>query len=363
MNTSPIADRASNGWPRLLVVGSFLPGFKLERYAGGNLAVEIANAGGKVITTSARRWQALRLADMLLTAYQHRRNYDIAHITVFSGRAFIYAECLLALLARLGKPCTLSLHGGNLPDFSSRYPRRVRRLLTRAAFVVCPSAYLFEQMKPYRQDLHLIPNAVHVANYPMSARTSSNGRLLWLRAFARLYNPAMAVTVLQQVRQVFPQASMTMVGPDKGDGAFQSVLQQVRDLGLQEHVSFPGPIAKSEVPRIMAQHDVFVNTTFIDNTPVSVIEAMACGLPVVSTNVGGIPYLLEHGKTGLLVEPAKCEQMAQAILRVLSEPSLARSLSENGRRLAETFDWNIALPQWRQLFSQVVSGALAPHAA
>ncbi len=343
-------------WPRLLIVGSFLPGFDLARYAGGDLAVEIIRGGGKVITTSHRRWRPLRLTDMLRTILLRRGDYDIAYVTVFSGRAFIYAELAVGLLFFLGKRCTLGLHGGLLPVFARRHPARTRRLLNRSSVTVCPSRYLFEELKPFGKELHLIPNALHIAKYPRTANRVPGHRLLWLRAFHVIYNPEMAITMFSKVLASFPDASMTMAGPDKGDGTFQATQKMAKDLGLLERISFPGAIPKEDVPRVMAQHDVFVNTTNVDNTPVSVVEAMACGLPVVSTNAGGIPYLLEHRKTGLLVNTGDARGMASGVRHLLSEPQLAQNLGDNGRKLAESFDWAVVLPQWQRLFSRIAFG-------
>jgi glycosyltransferase involved in cell wall biosynthesis len=94
----------------------------------------------------------------------------------------------------------------------------------------------------------------------------------------------------------------------------------------------------------------------VDNTPVSVLEAMACGLCVVSTRVGGIPYLLQHGRDALLVPPNDPEAMAAAVRRVLTEPALAESLSHNARLKAEQFDWSAILPQWQALLASVAEG-------
>jgi glycosyltransferase involved in cell wall biosynthesis len=317
--------------------------------------MEIRKLGGHVITTSDVRSRPLRLIDMMRTTFQKRREYEVAHVTVFSGLAFFYAEWVSRLLSALGKICTFGLHGGNLPGFARCHPKRTRQLLGRAELVVCPSRYLFEEMKAYRTGLHLIPNAIELNRYPISNSGSLGARLLWLRAFHHIYNPGMAVNVLSRVLKSVPQASMTMVGPDKGDGSLQATKKMARDAGVLERIDFAGPSPTHEVPRIMARHDVFLNTTNVDNAPVSVIEAMASRLPIVSTNVGGIPYLLEHGQTALLVKAADFEGMAAAVKAVVTEPDLALHLKTNGRQLAESFDWKVVLPQWHRLLTASAS--------
>src|SRR5207249_4816523 len=94
-----------------------------------------------------------------------------------------------------------------------------------------------------------------------------------------------------------------------------------------------------------------------DNAPVSVLEAMACGLPVVSTNVGGMPYLLEGGRTGLLTPPGNVEAMANAVIRLLREPELALRLARNARERAEEFDWAFVLPRWESLLDSLTAGS------
>lgn len=308
--------------------------------------------GAKVIITSHRRSQLLRLVAMLWTTYTCRQEYDVAIVTVFSGYAFIYAECVARLLSFMGKPCILVLHGGNLPDFASRHPARIARLFSRASLVVCPSGYLLEKLKPLRPDIHLIPNAIDVSKYPLNLRHPAGARLLWLRAFHRIYNPMMAPAVLARLLETMPQAQLTLVGPDKEDGSYEATRRVATELGVLDRIRFAGPVPKESVAQVLSEHDIFLNTTNVDNTPVSVIEAMACGLPVVSTNVGGIPYLLEHGKTALLVQPGNVGEMAAAVTRLVTEPDLAAQLSANGRKLAESFDWSKILPQWESLLSK-----------
>jgi glycosyltransferase involved in cell wall biosynthesis len=133
-------------------------------------------------------------------------------------------------------------------------------------------------------------------------------------------------------------------------------MQQIAaELGVAHRIGLPGRITKVEVTDWMSRGDIFLNTTNVDNTPVSVLEAMACGLCVVSTNVGGIPYLLEHEHDALLVPPNDPVAMATAVRRLLTEPSLAERLSRNARQKAEQFDWSIILPQWEALLTSVMT--------
>ncbi|MGC8827013.1 MAG: glycosyltransferase family 4 protein, partial [Anaerolineae bacterium] len=148
------------------------------------------------------------------------------------------------------------------------------------------------------------------------------------------------------------------VGPDKGDGSLQAVRRTAEALGVLERIAFPGGVPKAEVPAWLDKGDIFINTTNVDNTPVSVMEAMACGLCIVSTDVGGIPYLLEHERDALLVPAGGADAMAEAVQRILTEPGLAERLSRNARAKAEGFDWSVILPAWEQIFSRSGSRCL-----
>ncbi len=174
---------------------------------------------------------------------------------------------------------------------------------------------------------------------------------MWLRAFHDLYNSVLAVETLAALKSDFPQTTLRMIGPDRGDGELGRCRERVRTLALDEAVLFDGPVPKPEAPRRLELGDIFLNTSSVDNTPVSVIEAMACGLPIVSTRVGGIPALLEHGRDALLT-PADPQAMAAAVRRLLTEPGLALELSTNARRKAEQLDWSAVLPRWQALLAE-----------
>jgi glycosyltransferase involved in cell wall biosynthesis len=338
------------------LAGNFLSASVGNRGVCEDLADRLRGAGWRVLTTSHRRGRAARLADMMATVWHRRRDYDVANVDVYSGLSFFWAEAVTWTLRQIGKPYVLTLHGGALPDFAARWPERVESLLGSAAAVTAPSGFLLEGLRPYRRDLRLIPNALDLPLYPFQRRTAPRPRLVWVRAFHEIYDPSLAVRVLAAIRQRHRDASLEMVGPDKHDGSFEKTRATAERLGVTEAVEFTGAVPKSRVPERINAGDIFLNTTTIDNTPVSVMEAMACGACVVSTDVGGIPHLVDHGTDGLLVPPRDAAAMAAAVERLLSEDGLAARISVAARAKTEAFDWSTVLPQWEEMLRGIAPG-------
>jgi glycosyltransferase involved in cell wall biosynthesis len=290
---------------------------------------------------------------MLFTIWWKRRSYSVAQVDVFSGSAFIWAQAAGWLLGLLGKPFILTLHGGSLPEFAEANPGRVTRLLRSARIVTVPSKFLYEKMRPYG-DCVILPNAMDFSSFHFSCRTQPLPSLVWLRAFEDIYNPTLAVKVLSLLMPKFPEIRLSMIGPDKGDGALERVRAAAKDLGVHLAVSFMGAVPKVDVPRALAKGDIFLNTTNTDNTPVSVLEAMACGMCVVSTDVGGIPYLLAEANDALLVPPDDAPAMAQAVERLLCDPKLSAKVSANAREKARAYDWEAVLPLWEEYLVELI---------
>lgn len=343
--------------PTVLLVGNFLNGTRANPSVSAELALQLTAAGWQISTTSHVPHRLPRVLAMVLAVWSRRHRYTVAHVEVFSGPAFIWAELVCLALRLAGKPYALSLHGGRLPLFARRWPGRVRRLLRSARAVAVPSAYLMEAMRRYRADLRLLPNPVDLERYRFRSRTSPGPSLVWLRAFHQIYNPVLAVQVVASLVREFPGVRLTMIGPDQGDGSLQAAVRASAHLGLADRVTFQGPVPKKEVPDWLNRADIFLNTTNVDNTPISVIEALACGLCVVSTDVGGLRDLLDHGRDALLVPPRDPAPFALAIRRILTEGGLAETLSTQARRKAEQFSWTDTLPAWERLLTEVANGA------
>ncbi len=341
----------------MLLVGNFLSDVGRGRCVCEDLAIQLSNVGWYVLCTSSKPGRIARLADVVATIWRRRYAYAVAHVDVFSGSAFFLAEAACRMLHAARKPYVLTLRGGNLPVFAGRWPGRVRRLLRSAAVVTAPSRYLPGEMKEYRADIRLVPNPVDVESCRFRLRKRPEPRLVWLRAFHQVYNPSLAPKVLALLAREVSDVRLTMVGIDKGDGSLQAMQQLARRLAVADRITLAGAVPKTEVPHWLSQGDIFLNTTNVDNAPVSVLEAMACGLCVVSTKVGGVAHLLCDGRDALLVPADNADAMAAAIKRILAEPGLAESLSQRARIKSQSCGWSAVLPQWERLFQSLADPA------
>lgn len=337
----------------VLIVGNFLSSSHGTQGVCEALAQKLSARDWTVTITSNKTGRFFRLSDMLTTTWRSRSAYSVAQVDVFSGPSFLWAEAVCWLLGSLRKPYVLTLHGGSLPSFAERWPGRVHRLIRSAAAVTTPSCYLKQAFSEIRGDILLLRNAVDLSAYQYRSRPKPAPRLAWLRAFHSIYNPSLAAETLALLVAEFPDIELTMFGPDKGDGSRGAMEAWAKSANVAHRIHAPGPIPKSEVPSALAPYDIFLNTTTAESFGVSVMEAAALGMCIVTTNVGELPYIWTHEQDALLVPPNDSDAMANAVRRILTEPGLAERLSRNARARAEQFDWAVVLPQWERLLADV----------
>lgn len=310
------------------------------------LSNQLRNEGYFVVSTSSKKNHLLRLLDMIFSIVKYN-NVDYVLIDTYSTSAFWYAF-FTSQLCRLFKLKYIPiLHGGNLPFRLDKSVKFSKMIFNNAYINIAPSDYLLTEFRKrgFTNIIH-IPNSIEVEKYTFKQRKQIQPKLIWVRAFASIYNPKMAVDVLRKLKVKFPQASLCMVGPDK-DGSLQKTKEYAKSLNVD--VEFTGKLSKEEWCKLAENFDIFINTTNFDNTPVSVIEAMCLGLPVVSTNVGGIPFLIEDNYTGLLVDSNDVDSMVNAIDLLLVNNELVEKLSNNGRLNAENFNWDIIKKEWKNV--------------
>lgn len=300
----------------------------------------------KVIKYSSYKNKLLRLLHMLLGVFKNRQDCDLVLIDTFSTVSFYYTYAVSQLCRALNIPYICILHGGNLPDRLKRSPKMSRLIFNNAKHNVAPSKYLFAAFTQANYEVKLIPNTIDLGQFSYKKRSKIRPKLLWVRAFAELYNPSMALRVVSALKKTIPEISLCMVGPDR-EGILTKLKAQCVALGIENNVTFTGALSQQAWYALSEQYDVLINTTHVDNTPVSLIESMALGLPIVSTNVGGIPFLIEDGLTGLLVAADDVNRMTEQILSLLDGKNL--HIADNARKLVESFDWKEVAKAWDEV--------------
>ncbi|EDP94501.1 glycosyltransferase family 4 protein [Kordia algicida OT-1] len=331
----------------ILYVGNIVSGHGKTATTIETLGKLLQKEGFNIRLTSNKQNKILRLFDMLWTVFKLRKKLDYVLIDTYSTTNFLYAYYVSKLCIRFKIKYIPILHGGNL-EARLKHSKAKSDLIFKNAHVnVSPSMFLKTVFEQYGySNLKHIPNNVELAEYPFKLRKSVKAKLLWVRSFAEIYNPQLAVEIVHGLKQNGIAATLCMVGPRK-DASFEKTQELAKKLNVD--VKFTGKLSKQEWISLSTEYDIFINTTNFDNTPISLIEAMALGMPIVSTNVGGIPYLIEDKKDGLLVEPNSAIEMIFHIKKMVFTPEIAEKLSENARKKSEQFDWEVVKAQWKEL--------------
>ena len=313
------------------------------------LAPLLREEGFEVKTASANPGKLQRLKEMLYLVIRNRKTADFVLIDTYSTQNFWYAVTVGMLCRQFRLKYIPILHGGELPKRLDRSGSTATKFFQQAFLNVAPSQYIMAEFESRGiRNLEYIPNSISVSDYHFKERKKLQPRLLWIRSFAEVYNPLLALHVLEILLLKFPRAELCMLGPDK-NGSMQGCKDLAENKKLP--VRFMGKVSKKFLVQIAAEYDIFLNTTNADNTPVSVIEAMALGLPVVSTDVGGMPFLIQHKEDGLLVSPRDAVKMAQAVEQMLEAPIEAQQMAFNARKKVEAFDWELVKEEWKAVLS------------
>lgn len=306
----------------------------------------------KLILVSRKRNRYLRMIDMILAVIFYNQRNQSVFIDVYSTQNFYYALIISLLCRTCNIPYTCVLHGGNLPTRLNRNPFLSRLIFKKSQWNIAPSNYLCRAFDAAGFQVEVIPNFIPIEKYNFKLRKEIGPRILWVRAFDSIYNPTMAIEVLSSLSTLYPNTELCMVGPDR-DGSLAEIKKLTKERKMNNRVRFTGQLSKHEWIALSKEYDVFINTTDFDNTPVSIIEAMALGLPVVSTDAGGMPDLIVDGIDGLIVPKRDVLAMTAAIQKLIENDSFACTLSRNARIKVENYDRGIVVEQWKNILSNV----------
>jgi glycosyltransferase involved in cell wall biosynthesis len=274
--------------------------------------------------------------------WQGLKDADVAHIFSASYSSFLIAAAQAWLMARLtGTPALIHYHSGEARDHLQR-SRVARYILKKADRLVVPSGYLVDVFREFGLQAHVVPNVVELSQFFYRVRKPLRPHLLCSRGFHHYYSVDVVVRAFAEVQALYPEARLDLLG----DGPTEHQIRElVRELKLKS-VNFAGVVSREEIGRSYDAADIFVNASWLDNMPVSVLEAFASGTPVVSTAPEGMRYLVEHERTGLLSPPGDAHALAQNVVRLLREPELAAQLAASSYQECKRYRWEVVRDQW-----------------
>lgn len=274
------------------------------------------------------------------------RDVDVVHIFSAAYWSFLLAPAPAALLAKLrGKKTLIHYHSGEARDHMKRF-RSGPLVLSRVDKIVVPSGYLLDVFREFGLPAAVVPNLVDLSQFHYRRRDPLRPHLVCTRGFSRYYSVDVVVRAFTEVRKTYPEARLDLVG---GGPLEADIRQLIHDLKL-DGVNFTGVASRAEIGKYYDQADIFINASWLDNMPVSIIEAFGAGTPVVTTSPECMPYLVEHERTGMLSPVADEKALAANVIRLLREPGLAQRLGENAHLESQKYIWQAVRGQWLEVY-------------
>lgn len=327
---------------QVIFVGSYLSGKKGTKDVAEKLVDNIHHPDLTIRLVSTQENRLLRLLDIFVRLLFFKGNAII--VDVFSGMAFTIAMLSVFMAKLKSKHITLMLRGGALAEYTAANNNKVLRVLHMADQIQTPSKFLQQYFQELGFEVTYLPNPIDLQRFPYNRSAIKPNSILWVRAFTEIYQPQMAIEALRLVKQQIPEATLTMVGPDKG------LLQQTKELiasyGLTDSVNIVGPVQNQDLHQYYQTHQVYINTTRYESFGMALMEAASCGIPIVTNAVGEIPFLWTHEKTAMLCASNTAEEMATNIVEIILHNQLENTLSLNASEFSKSFSWENLSDMW-----------------
>ncbi|HLM24539.1 MAG TPA: glycosyltransferase family 4 protein [Pyrinomonadaceae bacterium] len=280
--------------------------------------------------------------------------HDIIHVFSASYLSFLLAPTPAIFIARLfGKKVILNYHSGEAEDHLRCWPRTSVPIMKMADELIVPSVYLVDVFRKFGLHAYAISNIIDQDQFKFRERKPLRPIFLSNRNLYPLYNVACTLRAFARIQQKFPEAKLIVAGGGRRRPYLESL---ARELKLQ-NVEFRGLVSPDKMRELYDEAHIFLNSSNIDNMPGSILDSFACGLPVVSTNAGGIRCIITHGRTGLLVPKNDFKAMASWAIRLLETPELAESIARNAYEECPAYTWPAVRETWLAAYLRLVGAS------
>lgn len=297
---------------------------------------------------------------LYLPTLRKLRSADVVHVLSASYWSFLLAPLPAIVAARKwGKPILLNYHSGEADDHLANWGSLVHPWLKMVDKIVVPSVFLRGVFARHGYEAEVIHNVIDTGQYRYRQRVPLLPEFLSVRNFEPHYGVECTLVAFAMIQTVFPAASLTVAG----QGPLEAELKHLAQALALRNVRFVGAINPHEMSDLYDRHSVFLNSSFVDNQPLSVLEAMASGMPVVSTPVGDIPNMVEDGESGTLVPVGDPSAMAKAATLLLEQPERAVLMAQRAKQSLVQYDWSRVGPAWADTYRRLASASSDREAA
>jgi len=278
-----------------------------------------------------------------------RRN-RVVHLLGASHWYFVLRVVPTLVLGKLfRRQVILNYRGGEAPGFFAQWAVFAVPIVRLADVITVPSSYLFRVFERYSLNPTIIGNFVDLERFRFRQRDRLEPRLLVTRTLEPLYNIKMAIKAFAIVQKKYPCAHLDVVGGGSEESNLKAWVRRQGWTGIDFH----GAVPNQEIFGFLDRADILLNPTNADNLPMNLLEAFAAGVPVVTTNVGGIRDLVGQDEAALTVNPDDAASMAVRIEQLLSEPQTVVRITQEAKSRSERFTWDKIGRSWIALYQTV----------
>lgn len=295
-----------------------------------NLAGE--GIGADIFNTKGSFCYRLRCLSLLK---RQAADYDLLHIHCCSRWGFLPAVLGIAVGNKLDKKVVLTYHGGDADKFFYKHKKLVKYFLSRTDTNIVLSGFLGEIFDKYGIPHTIIPNVIELDSSRFKKRKFIQPNFISIRTLSPLYNIECILRAFKRVKAQMPEATLRIVG----DGPSRASLEEMVQVEEIEDVIFVGRVDNKEIYNQLDKADVMLSSPIIDNMPVSILEGFNAGLLVISSNVGGVPYMINDGVNGLLFENGNFQQLASKMIWAVENNEESLTQVETARKLLGQYYW------------------------
>lgn len=332
--------------------GSFLSKHGGLKSQGEFLSDALEKNGIDILRLTESKNKFKRIVDVFLNIKSNKSKLNLIILQVF-GTKSIFLECFILFLSKIFRIKVIShVHGGSIPEIYERKKFLFDYIFSHCKINITPSPYLYNFLKSKGFNAKIIYNFIDDKDYEYYEKETIKPTILWMRTFHKIYNPKMAILTIIELKNKIENVKLYMAGYDSGEK--KNISLMVEEFNLNKEIEILGVLDNEGKQKYSKICDIYLNTTNVDNSPVSIIEMMAFGLNIISTDAGGIKDMIKNNINSIIIPKNDYEKMAESIFYLIRNQEIAKVLRENARLESEKYREKNIITIWKNLINDSI---------